>query len=587
MTHQNPSTHPVNKAAAIGDKLYRALIAPHASVTEPGTHGRALLLASLSLIFLAGALVALSFRPDSISSFPALILIAAASYALSRSTRYILGTILFSFGMGIYAYLTLALGLGRSFETTLVIYIPLVLIMASAILARRTFALLGILVSLLTFLAPLYSRLPIGDEYIPLGGIMFTIAAMLYTISLYRSNLERTRLKELLAINQELESIKSGLESHVEERTLELQARAHELAVRSEDLTRANLSLERRSSQFEAISMVNRSIASMRDLQNLLPGIASVISRHFDFYHVGIFLLDEAREHAVLSAANSPGGQRMLARQHQLRIGQEGIVGFVSARGEPRIALDVGDDAIFFNNPDLPDTHSELALPLKKGDEVVGVLDVQSTEPDAFSSEDVEFLSILADQVALAIENARLFNETQRSLAEAEAFSRQYLREGWGRAASENQIVGYRYDKTGAAPLSNPVDIPGTSKPTASSSEISGSIAIPIELRGALLGDLVVQAPAGKKWSRDELDLIRAVADRVALSAENARLFEETSRRAERERLVSEITSRIRSSNDPNEMIQLAAQELKSALGVSRVEVVPQRVASSTLAEES
>lgn len=277
----------------------------------------------------------------------------------------------------------------------------------------------------------------------------------------------------------------------------------------------------------------------------------------------------------------------MLARQHQLRIGQEGIVGFVSARGEPRIALDVGDDAIFFNNPDLPDTHSELALPLKKGDEVVGVLDVQSTEPDAFSSEDVEFLSILADQVALAIENARLFNETQRSLAEAEAFSRQYLREGWGRAASENQLVGYRYDKTGAAPLSNPVDIPGTSKPTASSSEISGSIAIPIELRGALLGDLVVQAPAGKKWSRDELDLIRAVADRVALSAENARLFEETSRRAERERLVSEITSRIRSSNDPNEMIQLAAQELKSALGVSRVEVVPQRVASSTLAEES
>ncbi len=585
MNSTNPSAPPVNRAAAVRDSLYRLLLAPHASLTDPGGRGRALLLAAISLVFVVAVLAALLFRPASVMAFLALLAIAGVSYGLSRSTRFNLGAILFSFGLVLYAYLALFFGFGQTFDSTINTYIPLALILASSILSRRNFVLLGVLVVLLTFLAPLYSRLPVGDEHLRLGGIMLSIAAILYSITLYRENLENTRLQDLRVINRELESMKSGLESRVNERTAELEASARELAGRSDDLARANLNLEKRAYQFAAISQVSRSIASMHDLQSLLPAVTSVISRHFNFYHVGIFLLDDAHEYAVLSAANSPGGQRMLGRQHQLRVGEEGIVGFVSARGEPRIALDVGEDAVFFNNPDLPDTHSEMALPLKKDDAVVGVLDVQSTEPNAFSKEDTELLTILADQVSLAIENARLFDETQRSLAEAKEFSRQYLHEGWRRLASESQMVGYRYDKTGAAPLASFVEVPlKTERPAPG--ETSGSISVPIELRGALIGDLVVQTPAGKKWTQDELDLIKAVADRVALSAENARLFEETSRRAERERMVSEITSRIRSSNDPNEMLRLAAQELKTALGVSRVEVVPQKVASSARAED-
>ncbi|HEY6072689.1 MAG TPA: GAF domain-containing protein, partial [Anaerolineales bacterium] len=167
--------------------------------------------------------------------------------------------------------------------------------------------------------------------------------------------------------------------------------------------------------------------------------------------------------------------------------------------------------------------------------------------------------------------------ETERSLAETETFSRQYLREAWGRLSSELQMVGYRYDKTGAAPLSKPVELAHNVEGSQASSD-SSQVGVPIQLRGEVIGDLIVQAPAGRKWTQDELDLIRAVAERVALSAENARLFEETNRRAERERMVSDITAKIRSSNDPNEMIRVAMQELKSALGVSRVEVMPQRV---------
>jgi twitching motility protein PilJ len=103
-------------------------------------------------------------------------------------------------------------------------------------------------------------------------------------------------------------------------------------------------------------------------------------------------------------------------------------------------------------------------------------------------------------------------------------------------------------------------------------------VAIPIQLRGQTIGTLIVQAPSTEELNQEQIELIKVVADRVALSAENARLFEETTRRAERERLVSDITGRIRSVNDPQTMIQTAVEELRKVLGASRVEVIPQAI---------
>ncbi|HET8562246.1 MAG TPA: GAF domain-containing protein, partial [Candidatus Binatia bacterium] len=277
--------------------------------------------------------------------------------------------------------------------------------------------------------------------------------------------------------------------------------------------------------------------------------------------------------YAILSATNSEGGRKMLARRHRLRVGKQGIVGNVTASGKPRIAMDVGVDAVFFDNPELPDTHSEMALPLKSEEHVVGALDVQSTEKGAFTDEDVQMLSLLAKQVSLAIENARLFDETRSALAEAEAVSRQFTREAWGRLPVEHHLLGYRYTVTGASPLDKPI---GFSASDQERQIASNRVAIPIELRGETIGTLVVQSPSLEALNQDQMDLIKAVAERVALSAENARLFDETTRRAERERLVSEITGKIRSVQDPQAMIQTAMDELRNALGASRVEVIPQ-----------
>ncbi len=356
-----------------------------------------------------------------------------------------------------------------------------------------------------------------------------------------------------------------SLERRVKERTSALEA--------------VSGTATRRAAQFEAITQVTRAISSIRNMDELMPLVTSVISQYFGFYHVGIFLNDEHQENTWLIAANSEGGHRMLQRHHNLKIGAQGIVGFVAAQGESRVARSVGEDAVFFNNPDLPETRSEAALPLRRGPQIAGVLDVQSTQEDAFTSEDLSILAILADQVSLAMENTRLFETTRRSLMEAETLYRQYVQEAWTRLPQEGQVTGYRYTPRGTSPITN-VPEAAAAQAAARHPEPGGTppILVPIKLRGETIGNLIVQAQRPGGWTQDQIELVQAVAERVALSAENARLFDETSRRAERERLVTEITSRIRSSNDPDEMIRTAVEELRNALGATEIQVIPQAI---------
>lgn len=356
-----------------------------------------------------------------------------------------------------------------------------------------------------------------------------------------------------------------SLEQRVRDRTAQLEV--------------ASLDASRRADEFEAITRVTKAIGSIRDMGELMPLVASVISEFFGYYHVGIFLNDEASGLANLIAANSDGGHRMLARHHSLRIGEQGIVGYVAARGESRVARNVGEDIVFFNNPDLPRTKSEAALPLRTADRILGVLDMQSTKEDAFTPDDLRILATLADQVVLSIENARLFETTRRSLMETDTLYRQYLQDAWRRVQPDEQVGGYHYSPRGSAPLkqgSGPAIADDAGTPARGTE--SEPFTVPIKLRGQAIGDLVVQRPATGEWTQDQIDLVQAVADRVALSVENARLFDVTSRRAERERLVTEIAAKIRSTNDPQAMMDTALRELRQALGSAQVDILPQSV---------
>jgi GAF domain-containing protein/HAMP domain-containing protein len=198
-------------------------------------------------------------------------------------------------------------------------------------------------------------------------------------------------------MTRQLRNLIAGLEAQVAERTQELQ--------------QANYGLQRRAVQFEASIQVGRAITSILNLDDLLTEIVNLIRDRFGFYHAGIFMLDESGEWAVLRQATGEAGQRMLARKHQLAVGGQSIVGWVTGNRQPRVVLNVGADTVHFKNPDLPHTRSEMALPLVVGDRLLGALDVQSTEESAFDQEDVAILSLMADQVAIAIDNALKFSQ--------------------------------------------------------------------------------------------------------------------------------------------------------------------------------
>lgn len=561
--------HSLEKQPSIFKRLGSYLFSPHPSITDVGESRRAQLIAILSFILSVALGIGLLFGPSAITTFLILFAIALLSYLLSRTKYFLVSAFLLTFGILINAYLPLYFGTASNFFTSIYTIAPLAFILASALLPTVGQVLITIAGILATALSPLYSDMVPLDSVTSTTGVLMSFGLILIGLGRFRTNTENLRVEELQQVNRELETIKSSLEVRVTERTKELE-------LRSTDLTLANQRNEQRAKQLEAISLVSAAIASFRSLEEVLPKITELISQHFGYYQVGIFLNDTNNEYAILSAANSDGGKRMILRGHQLRIGEQGIVGYAISTGEPRIALDVGEDAVYFGNPELPNTRSEMALPLKNGDIVVGALDVQSTEASAFGEEDIRVLSLLADQVSMAIENARLFDQARKSLAESESLYRQYLRQAWNRLPKEQNLAGFRYNVRGSSPIETKMQ-PDTTK---GSEEITKEyenprVSVPISIRGETIGTLSVQVPHARTINDDQMDLVNAVAERVALSAENARLFEETTRRAERERLVSDITVKIRGTNDPEAMIKTALEELKQALGATKVQLVP------------
>lgn len=360
-----------------------------------------------------------------------------------------------------------------------------------------------------------------------------------------------TNVAVLETKNQELTSLRDQLEIQIQERTSDLEKRAH---------------------QMQTVSSLARTVASIQDLNTLLPNITRQVHDQFGYYHSGIFLLDEAGKFAVLKAANSEGGRRMLVRGHRLALDSNSIVGYATSRGEPRVAVDVGVDSVYFNNPDLPDTRSEMALPLRVSGRVIGALDVQSTNTNAFSQEDVSVLSTLADQVAIAIENARLFGEAQKALADAQVTYEKYVRQSWNSFVQQAKHTGFVFDGKQVLPLEGQLKQeyakPVIQTGSLSLEKTSRTIAVPIRLRGQMIGYLDVRSRKGERaWTRDEITLLEAAAERAALALENARLVESAQRRAARERAIGDISSRIGAVSSFEYILQTTVEELGRKIG--------------------
>lgn len=357
------------------------------------------------------------------------------------------------------------------------------------------------------------------------------------------------------AFNEMLRRFKvmvAGLERRVEERTV---------------------ALEKRSSQLEAISMVGQEAARERNVATLLETAANAITANFPYiYHAGIFILDDTRQWAILRAASSEGGKRMLARGHRLRVGLPqgpaelargdrsghgagsgtGIVGYVAVTARSRIAVNVGDDVVWFNNPDLPATKSELALPLIAEADVVGVLDVQSQDVDAFNEEDINILQLMADQLTIALTNARALEGMQSALAELSDLQVDYARRGWARVTQRMRPLAYEYDRVETIPVS-PLPVPEDLATGRVPHKIVMDGGTPVVMEALRVGDQVLGylglADARREWSQEELALVQSVGEQVALALDNARLFEDTQRNERQQVLINRV---LQAASDPD-----------------------------------
>lgn len=353
---------------------------------------------------------------------------------------------------------------------------------------------------------------------------------------------------DLMQRENELMSVQETLEQRVEQRTQELLF--------------ANQNAQKRASRLQTIAEIARAVISIRDADKLMPLVTQMISDRFGFYHVGIFLIDELNQYAILRASNSAGGLRMLQRGHRLKIGEQGIIGFVAQNQQARIALDVGADPVFFNSADLPDTRSEVALPLKSAEQIMGILDIQSIEANAFTETDIFTLSILAEQIAVAIQNARLYEQSQRALREAESASQQSSGMAWNGYSESLQIRGYRYNGIRPEPLKEPRQ----------SNNENDALLIPVQVRGQTIGRLKLNpSNTSRQWSEDELAIIEATAERVALALEGARLLEDAQKRAARETFLSGIAAKLGASFQLDSILRDTVQELGQSLKGSTV----------------
>lgn len=544
-------------------QIWSRMIAPHPSIKAIGEFHRAQLLAILTLILSIFFVVALLSRPRSAGIFFILSSITLASYFLSKTKNYRLGSYIFTYAFTAIGYIRIYQGTANSIKSSIASIVHISLVFSSVLLSQRGFLSLVVLSSIATFMTPYYSNSPIteADSAVRTGGIVLVIGAILYGIQIFRANLEKKSLKELTDTNRDLEDITTNLEQRIGARTLELEKATQQVQVK---VTRLQI-----------ISEISQEITSNVDQQpqELLDRIVRSVSEKLGFYHVGIFLLDENREFAVLRAANSEGGQRMLNRRHQLKVGGIGIVGYVSQSGRPRIALDTGSDAVFFNNPDLPKTRSEIALPLKYGPTIIGVLDVQSTLSSAFNDEDTNLLSTLTNQIAIVVTTILANERTGLGLSSQKTT-------GHGEKLRSKQISGYSYLPDGTISSAILASNPSIDQAIASGETVMltqpakntpATLAVPVKFRDRVIGIIHIEsAEANRKWTEDEVIMVQSISDRAAFALENARLFEETSRRAEQEETIAKVTTQIGASTDFNRILQTTIQELGRALGASR-----------------
>ncbi len=306
-----------------------------------------------------------------------------------------------------------------------------------------------------------------------------------------------------------------------------------------------------RTKQLTATNEVGRAAASSLNPDELLGRVVNLFPEQFGYYYAAIYLLDQSEKWAELKHATGEAGMVLKQNHHRLEVLGKNMVGGAIREKKARIAQIASEEKQRFENPLLPYTRSEIALPLIVGEHVLGALDVQSTREADFGPQVIDTMQNMASQVAIALENARLFQEAQGVIKEMQAVQQQYLMEGWTGFTTENQQLEYTVGDE--------------------SLEETRTIEVPISLRDQILGGITIDGR--DELTNEQQSLVDAVAKQAAVALENARLVSQSRQAAMRERMIAEINSKIWSATTIDGVLQTVVKELGRRLDASQATI--------------
>jgi GAF domain-containing protein len=519
---------------------WQRLTQPHPSLGHTLERRQARALAGLSLVLfvvavLVIAVIGVAQHGDPVymhslgHSAPVLALLALA-YGLSRTSRPQVGALVLVAGLLVYDLIVIA--------TT-----------DSPTLAGRALALIAVPVVLSALL--LGWRATLTSALLGVGGslVMLLVLPWLSPSDLWITILF-VALISALAVGTAISR----------ERNIGL------LSQQTQELDAYHLDLERQAGQrarrITAAAEVAQTIAGTRSLDALLKRVVNLITERFGYLHAQVFLLDETDRFAVLRASTGQVGREMLARGHRLTVGSPSIIGQVAERGEMIVAREADAEAAGQRDSMLPDVRSEIAFPLRVGSRVIGVLDIQTAASGALAASDVPILQTIASQLAIAVENARLFEQAEHNLHEIRALNRVLTGEGWRDYFDQHEggVSGYEADEDGLRPLS-------TDKETTDAPD--GALSLPISLHGSTIGQLEV-VPGEDEPDSQAQAVLEAVAERIALALDNTRLIEQSRRAAWREQIINRVSTEIQRVSDLRSVLRVAVTELSRAFDAPR-----------------
>lgn len=400
---------------------------------------------------------------------------------------------------------------------------------------------LGLVLSLTTLLVWATLRL---TNIISGVGLAFTVNSLALDLLIvlltgFSTNLVISSLKsrylELDSVNKSLQTEQKALQEQMQTQTT---------------------MLERRVKQLRTAAEITKSTSSILDPQLLIRQVVDSVRDRFDLYYVGVFLVDAMKDFAILQYGTGEAGRKMVANRHRLAVGGYSMIGWTTQTRQTRVALDIGDEAVHFDNPLLPDTRSELALPITTNATLYGAMTIQSDRPGSFDENDIVVLQSIADNLAIALENNSSFELTQKALEEIRVLNKAFVQQAWGEAIASHGKLTAEYIKPDLQPTS---------------AEIK-TVKIPLYLRDEVIGEINLDL-AGDEITQNELEFLQSVSAQTSSALENARLIDETQRAATREQKLNSLSTQFSRALTIEDILKTAVTEFGKLPSVSEASI--------------